>query len=82
MGVMTRKIDEHFVITSDRGSADATNKPAPKRMSETSLRVWTGDGWSAIATEAKIFTTPEAADEYTRANFARVMSAGGTTAEQ
>ena len=82
MGVMTRKIDEHFVITSDRGAADAAHKPAPKRMSETSLRVWTGDCWSAVMSDAKIFSTLDAADEYTRANYARVMSAGGTTAEK
>jgi hypothetical protein len=79
MGVMTREQGGLFVITSDRGVEDAPTKMAPKRRSETILRVWTGSCWSTDSTTAMTFATAEAADDYTKDNLARVMDGGGTT---
>ena len=75
MGVMVRKRDERFVITSDRKPDDASNKRAPKNLSDTYL-VWTGDGWSSDITNAEIFDSTEAAEDYIRANSDRVMKYG------
>jgi len=79
MGVMTRKQDDVYIITSDRGADDSPAKMAPKRRSDTFLRVWTGSRWSDVLTEAMTFPTLDAADDYTKANLARVMSDGGTS---
>lgn len=79
MGVMTQKHNDQYIITSDRGSADAPNKMAPKRRSTTALHVWTGDRWSTDMAEAKTFATLDAADAYTQTNMSRVMNAGGTS---
>jgi hypothetical protein len=79
MGVMARQRDGVFVITSDRLSADSPGKGAPKRASEADA-VWTGSGWSLTLTEAMTFPSLDAADEYVRANYGRVMKDGGTTA--
>jgi len=76
---MTRVQGGLFVITSDRGVEDAPNKMLPKRLSETTLRVWTGERWSTDSTAAMTFPTPEAADDYTQQNLARVMDGGGTS---
>ncbi len=35
-------------------------------------RVWTGDSWSTDVSEAKTFASMDQADEYVRANYARV----------
>ena len=75
MGVMVRKRDERFVITSDRKPDDTSNKRAPKTLSDTYL-VWTGDGWSSVITDAEIFDSMEAAEDYIRANSDRVMKYG------
>ncbi len=79
MGVMTQKHNDQYIITSDRGSADAPNKMAPKRRSTTALHVWTGERWSTDPADAKTFPTLEAADAYTQTNLVRVMNAGGTS---
>ena len=73
MGVMTRKLGENFVITSDRIAGELPSTSAPKRRASEAYQVWTGDGWSESLAEAKTFTAGDVADEYTRANFSRVM---------
>jgi hypothetical protein len=82
MGVMTQKHNDLFIITSDRGSDDPSNKMAPKRRSTVALRVWTGNRWSAEIADAQTFVTVEAADDYTQANLGRVMHDGGTSPER
>ena len=79
MGVMTQKHDDHYIITSDRGSADPPNKTAPKRRSTAELHVWTGERWSTDIAEAKTFPTLEDADAYTQTHVARVLHDGGTS---
>ncbi len=74
MGVMTRDRGEVFVITSDR-IGEVKNTRAAKNLSSTYL-VWTGDSWSPTMTDAKTFATSDEADEYIRANSARVMLDG------
>jgi hypothetical protein len=75
MGVMARKRDERFVITSDRQPDSAEKKRAPKNISETYL-VWTGDSWSSIMPDAETFDSMDAAEEYIRINYERVMKYG------
>ncbi len=71
MGILTRKQDNAFVITSDKPSGSATTTRAPTRI-VAEYEVWTGSGWSTIQAEAIQFASLDAADEYVRANFARV----------
>ena len=73
MGVMTRKSGEEFVITSDRIAGELPSITAPKKRGSDVYQVWTGDGWSESLADAKTFTAFDAADEYTRENFNRVM---------
>jgi hypothetical protein len=74
MGVMTRKSGEDFIITSDRVAGELPTLRAPRRrIFEEVYQVWTGNEWSATMTDAKTFTAIDRADEYMRANFARVM---------
>jgi hypothetical protein len=75
MGVMARKRDERFVITSDRDPDGAANKRAPRNPSDSYL-VWTGDSWSSVMADAETFDTMDAADDYMRANYERVMKYG------
>jgi hypothetical protein len=75
MGILARKRDDRFVITSDRQPDGAANKRAPKNLSETYL-VWTGDSWSSLMADAKAFDTLETAEEYIRVNYERVMKYG------
>ena len=49
----------------------ATNR-APKSRPSEKYEVWTGENWSAELLNAKPFTTLDAADDYVRANFAKV----------
>ena len=75
MGVMPRKSGEHFIITSDRSAGELPSKSAPKkRMDDDVLQVWTGSGWSTSHAAAAVFSGLDAADDYIRANFDRVMS--------
>ena len=71
MGIMTRKQGTAFVITSDSCSATAPTVRAPKRQSDV-YEVWTGERWSVAMEEAKLFDTLDHADEYVRANYAKV----------
>ena len=73
MGVMTRKSGESFIITSDRLAGELPSSRAPKKRVSEVYEVWTGNGWSATMTDAQAFTEIDAADEYVRANYARVM---------
>jgi hypothetical protein len=75
MGVMARERDKRFVITSDRQSDGASNKRAPRNLSDTYL-VWTGISWSSVVADAETFDTMEAAEDYIRANSERVMKYG------
>lgn len=75
MGVMARKRDGRFVITSDRQPDSASNKRAPKNLSDTYL-VWTGDSWSSVMADAETFDTIDAAEDYLRENSDRVMKYG------
>jgi hypothetical protein len=74
MGVMPRKSGETFVITSDRVVGELSSKQAPKKRESDDYQVWTGNGWSATMADAATFLAIAGADEYIRANFARVMA--------
>ena len=76
MGVMAREQDELYVITSDRKLGDSPSKIAPKKQYDGVYRVWTGDEWSTIATDAITFAAIEEADEYIRENSDRLMENG------
>ncbi|HEX4131151.1 MAG TPA: hypothetical protein VHZ24_14015 [Pirellulales bacterium] len=73
MGVMTRKSGENFIITSDRVSGEAPTNSAPKKRATETYLVWTGNGWSDRATEAKIFSDLDGADDYVRSHYTEVM---------
>jgi|GEM_PF-2478232 len=72
MGIMTRKLGNNFVISSDRSTADAPTNRAPKGRPAESYEVWTGQNWSTEMTEAETFATLDDADDYVRVNFAKV----------
>ena len=72
MGVMTRKQGAEYIISSDRSVSDAPTNRAPKGRPSGNYEVWTGTSWSAVMTEAKTFDTLDDADDYVRANFAKV----------
>jgi hypothetical protein len=75
MGILTRKQGTDYVIGSDRNTTDAPTNRAPKgRSSSDSMAVWTGEAWSAQTTDAMTFATLDDADEYVRANFAKVTA--------
>ncbi len=73
MGVMTRRVGEAFVITSDRDANGVHAKSVKKRLIDT-YQVWTGKQWSSTAEEAMTFVSIDAADDYLRANFAKIMA--------
>ena len=73
MGILTRKQDDVFVITSDRQCDTAPTARAPNRPTYD-YRVWTGTCWSSTRADAVSFASLDAADEYVRANFAKVTS--------
>ncbi len=72
MGIMSRKQGSQYVISSDRTSGDAPSNRAPKGRPAENYEVWTGDQWSAEMNNAKMFPTQDDADDYVRANFAKV----------
>ena len=76
MGVMAREQDELYVITSDRTSGDSPSKIAPKKTKDGVYRVWTGDKWSTISTDAMTFEAIEEADDYIKENSGRLMENG------
>jgi hypothetical protein len=71
MGIMTRKQGDVYLITSDQFLGAAPTNRAPKRSAGLGL-VWTGAAWSEEVAEAKSFATSDEADDYTRANYARL----------
>jgi len=71
MGILTRKLGETFIITSDRSAHQAPRSWPPKRVTEA-FRVWTSVEWSTVADDAKVFDTLDTADEYVRMNDALV----------
>ncbi len=73
MGIMTRQQGDTFVITSDRAFGASPTARAPTRLTEV-YEVWTGTCWSATREEAISFHSLDAADEYVRANYAKVSA--------
>jgi hypothetical protein len=73
MGILTRAQEGAFVITSDRTIATSPTARAPARLSDT-YQVWTGTCWSIEKADALGFGSLDAADEYVRANFARIFA--------
>jgi hypothetical protein len=71
---MARKLGETFVITSDRVVGELSSRQAPKKRVADDYQVWTGNGWSPTMTDATTFLAIDGADEYIRANYARVMA--------
>ena len=71
VGIVTVQRGDDYVIASDCDPAEAPTTRAPKRM-ESPSHVWTGAAWSTVMTEAKIFDTPDDADEYLRSHYAKV----------
>lgn len=72
MGIQTLRQGGDYVISSDRGMADApTNRP-PKGKPATDYYVWTGDAWSSVKTDAMTFATLDAADDHVKANYRRL----------
>ena len=74
MGVMPCKSGAKFIITSDRVAGELASDRVPKTSPLEVFQVWTGQGWSATITDATFFTAIDVADEYIRANYARVMA--------
>ncbi len=74
MGVMPRKSGEKFIITSDRVAGELPSSRVPKKTPTEVFQVWTGQEWSVTTTDATFFTAIDVADEYIRANYARVMA--------
>lgn len=74
MGVMPRKSGDNFIITSDRVAGELPSKQPPKKPIVDVFQVWTGDGWSPSAAGAVLFSALDAADDYIRANYGRVMA--------
>ena len=72
MGIMSRKLGEQFVVTNDRMAGEAPSNSAPKRP--VSFRVWTTTGWSAEHQNATTFPSLDLADEFVRANYAKVSA--------
>ncbi len=68
MGILTRKQDERFVITSDLTDPLVKAKRAPNRLNDSYL-VWTGSNWSLNNSEAHFFDSMDDADEYVRAHY-------------
>src|SRR5450631_4168974 len=73
MGILTRRHGEAFVISSDQPPGALPSKRAAPRLSDV-YQVWTGATWSPDATEALNFDTLAAADDYVKANYAKVSA--------
>lgn len=72
MGIQTLQQGGRYVITSDRSMTDAPVNRPPKAKLSADYQVWTGDAWSLVQADALLFDTLDDADEYVRANYARV----------
>ena len=73
MGILTRKQGGTFVISSDHNPLDALGRRAARRLDEP-YHVWTGANWSANNDDAMTFQSLDDADEYVRANYAKVSA--------
>ncbi len=71
MGILTRRQGDAFVITSDRPPGTDATKRAPSRLTDD-YQVWDGAAWSASKSEALCFASLDAADEFVRANIAKM----------
>lgn len=73
MGILTRQLGTHFIISSDQDLDQKGTKRAPRFQSDV-YRVWTGMDWSTNQSEALSFESLDDADEYVRANYSKVVS--------
>ncbi len=73
MGVLTRQQGTKYVISSDRTLDEVGSKRAP-RLQTNIYQVWTGVEWSTNMDDALSFDSLDDADEYVRANYAKVTS--------
>ncbi|HEY2762233.1 MAG TPA: hypothetical protein VGI75_15850 [Pirellulales bacterium] len=71
MGILTREQGKTFVISSDHNLSDPPSRKAPRRT-DGPYQVWTGSSWSTDLSEAMTFESLDDADDYVRANYARV----------
>jgi hypothetical protein len=74
MGILTQQQGSKYVISSDQASADAPSKRPPKGKPMATYEVWTGETWSASGTDATIFNSLDAADQYVKENYARLSA--------
>ena len=72
MGIITGKREDRYMIFSDRSDGQAPTKKAQKRPNLDQM--WTGNQWSLNVIDALCFGTLDAADEYVRANYSRLMA--------
>lgn len=72
MGILTLQQDARYVISSDRHSTDAPVNRPPKAKLAGDYEVWTGAGWSSVKSEAMTFDSLDDADEFVKANYARL----------
>ena len=72
MGILTLQQGGKYVISSDRSTTDAPVNRPPKAKLSGDYQVWTGDAWSLLQTDAMTFDTLDDADEYVKANYARL----------
>jgi hypothetical protein len=69
MGILTLQQDGKYVISSDRGMADAPVNRPPKGKPSGDYQVWTGNSWSSQKTDAMTFSSLDEADEYVKTNY-------------
>jgi hypothetical protein len=71
MGILTRTQDDYFVITADHMVTGTNTKRAPTRPS-SDYHIWTGEQWTESRGLGLRFASLEEADEYVRANYAKL----------
>ena len=71
MGILTRRQGNSYVITSDHTADEVSRTHAPRRLADV-YQVWTGAAWSTNMTDAMQFNSLDDADDYVRANYAKV----------
>ena len=72
MGILTLRQGAKYVISSDRSTTDAPVNRPPKAKFSGDYQVWTGDTWSLVKTDAMGFDSLDDADDYVKANYARL----------
>ena len=72
MGILTLQQAGNYVVSSDRNITDAPVGRPPKGPPSGDYRVWTGDSWSLVKTDAATFGTLDQADEYVKVNYRRL----------